>query len=882
MTFDTQKTRNDIFHNMLFGYSYDDIMKNNTKKVTASNQGFIFESICEILFVCKLVVTNFPYKMIQGKFHDLPNLGDSSYELINIKEILQKNIHQGNDASDITIKDNKGNIIPFSIKYGKHVSPLGTEVDRLFSEMRKAEIPEKNIKVGLIVRNKENITQHTYKHKNNPQKKQMEHIINNGLLFDEDDIRIAFARFQDAYYGSTSRSVIDIINTKVLDTTRKELKLKLHQKMFMLQILQNIKNGDKKHLIQNKPRSGKSILILSIVKELLKTKRRVLIMTSVPATIESFMSDLETYIQFDGIQYKTQKDFTKIESDFEGIIFSSVQYLKTKGTSKKDILQRLNVDVCIFDESHMGSSTEKTQKDIIKSINEDIINIFASGTGDKTRKFYRIPSKNIYEWDIEDEAYMKNIEDPISMEIMISRHGPLFEECLKDKLVNTDYSCCPIPVLIQPSIIQECINMIKDYNEKNGEDYGYSISSILALVQVNRKKESQPKYKDEFAICSNQDGRLFLKKVLETIISSNPMETTVMKQIEEIQTKYGSRHSTVDNPKIFIMYLPTNNGKGTIRQLQLALQKFIEKEKLWSDYHIAYSNSNSDIGDSKETYNQFIRTILVNTKKAKKKGCILLLGRKGGVGITYKDCDVTISLDDGHNLDEQKQRNYRALTDAEGKKIGISVDLNIQRTYYILSDIILKHKSAIKSDKSYAEVLQYMYKNKIFIFNPQQFNLGDCQEHIITKYFEEVSRRIREDIEEETLLDNLECDDVLHDRLQLRFSKKIKIIKPNKKLEGQQHDCPKPGEDKIQLDSLPGIPDAGESAESGGNTDEVEEEEEVEKINKTKELCKKLIPLMCLLSRTSGETDLEKILRDERYSSLFNSIIGKNFTLDTN
>ena len=174
-----------------------------------------------------------------------------------------------------------------------------------------------------------------------------------------------------------------------------------------------------------------------------------------------------------------------------------------------------------------------------------------------------------------------------------------------------------------------------------------------------------------------------------------------------------------------------------------------------------------------------------------------------------------------------------------------------------------------------------MYKNKIFIFNPQQFNLGDCQEHIITKYFEEVSRRIREDIEEETLLDNLECDDVLHDRLQLRFSKKIKIIKPNKKLEGQQQDCPKPGEDKIQLDSLPGIPDAGGGAESGGNTDEVEEEE-VEKINKTKELCKKLIPLMCLLSRTSGETDLEKILRDKRYSSLFNSIIGKNFTLDTN
>ena len=45
-----------------------------------------------------------------------------------------------------------------------------------------------------------------------------------------------------------------------------------------------------------------------------------------------------------------------------------------------------------------------------------------------------------------------------------------------------------------------------------------------------------------------------------------------------------------------------------------------------------------------------------NTKKLNKRGCILLLGGKGTVGITYKDCDVTISLDDGHNLDNQKQK----------------------------------------------------------------------------------------------------------------------------------------------------------------------------------------------------------------------------------
>ena len=92
------------------------------------------------------------------------------------------------------------------------------------------------------------------------------------------------------------------------------------------------------------------------------------------------------------------------------------------------------------------------------------------------------------------------------------------------------------------------------------------------------------------------------------------------------------------------------------------------------------------------------------TKTEEKKGCILLLGNKGSVGITYKDCDVTISLDDGHNLDNQKQRFSRALTEADGKTIGINVDMNIQRTYLYLIDIIQKHRRNTKTTKTNAEI----------------------------------------------------------------------------------------------------------------------------------------------------------------------------------
>ena len=66
----------------------------------------------------------------------------------------------------------------------------------------------------------------------------------------------------------------------------------------------------------------------------------------------------------------------------------------------------------------------------------------------------------------------------------------------------------------------------------------------------------------------------------------------------------------------------------------------------------------------------------------------MLLGNKGSTGITYHDCDVSISLDDGHSIDNQKQKYSRVLTEVPGKTIGINIDMNIQRTYLFLLDKI--------------------------------------------------------------------------------------------------------------------------------------------------------------------------------------------------
>ena len=204
-----------------------------------------------------------------------------------------------------------------------------------------------------------------------------------------------------------------------------------------------------------------------------------------------------------------------------------------------------------------------------------------------------------------------------------------------------------------------------------------------------------------FELEKSSDGIELLKSFFECIISNNKMnKTTIMKKIEETQSTYKSRISQKNKPKLFLMYLPTHTGNNNIAQLQITLKNFIIEHKLWIDYNIEYSNSIDDSSDYKEEYNTYIETILDKSLKENRKGCILLLGNKGGVGITYHECDVTISLDDGHNLDNQKQRFSRALTEGDNKTIGINVDMNIQRTYLYLNEVIHKHRINTKTIKT--------------------------------------------------------------------------------------------------------------------------------------------------------------------------------------
>jgi len=390
--------RIDILEHMNNGGSFKDIMKSTTSKI---EMGFIYETIVIICIIVKQLIPN--YELISDTKVTCESL---IFKPINsIKELLDKSLYSGNNESDLSVKIKDKGWCPFSIKYKntKGKSDL-VECEKYMIEYSKES--GEGYSLGYVVKTKSKLTKHH--DKGRAEATVIKKAADDNHLFDKDDIRQAYKKFRKILKTMKFTSVNDIIDwidKEYLNTGRIYLELKFHQALSLKQFETNIKQL--KHCLSHKPRSGKTITMLLMAKYLLKNGyKRILIMTSVPATIDSFIKELNKYYEFKDIDYKEQKDYMNIGDSFNGIAFCSVQYLKINYEKKKDQLLLFHCN--IFDECHFHSSNKNTFDKIINiQGDKQIMQIFASGTSDKTEWFYDISSKCIYKWTVEDECKMK-------------------------------------------------------------------------------------------------------------------------------------------------------------------------------------------------------------------------------------------------------------------------------------------------------------------------------------------------------------------------------------------------------------------------------------------------------------------------------------------
>ena len=883
ITFINQKTRGDVLTNMVYGlFDYNMLMD-------LPNKGDIFEtiSIWLIIFKCMIGVEYTSIKTGKYPYHK---------DLFDVNQIFKQSIHTSNDGvSDITVQN--GDIyIPFSIKYYNNgISQKDTDIcdiDKTFED----EI----CNVGLIVKDKNEISDAKYNHIH---KQALTKIKKNNLLFDETDIKHGLSVMRSRKYMSTYKTIDDLlemVNAEYLFSPRKMLHKYLHQQMVFEKFTKNLESGSYVHLLDLVQRSGKSIVILMIVDYLLKKMgyNKILIMTSVVSTIKGFINSLNTFIEFKDIKYVEQNDFGNIDMNFKGIVFCSVQFLKIDSDSKKAQLKNIGFEAIFIDECHLGSSTIKTKMCVFNKDNDDEINsdvdelcrniklcVFASGTSDRTKLFYNIPNKCVYEWTYFDINCMQNINhDEKSLKCLKKRHKAQLINCLNNETLNKDYSKCPKSILLKqhmPFIVKD----INEYNTKHGTNMGYSTSSLFALTQNKHLKGKS--YENSFELCGKGGGVELLVGFCKSIIDDDERNNLYKDKIAInrallCQHHYKSRTTNIENPLLFLMFLPTHTGNNTIQILQETLVTFLYTHNLWTNYFVVYTNACSsgyitNDGDLFEytdvsDYNVLLEIIMIDTKKHKKKGCILLLGSKGGVGITYEYADVAFHFDDGMNLDQYSQRTARTLTDAKGKTIGINIDLNIQRTFIYQLNVLNKYRKASGSTDTNGKLLRYLYEQNIFIFNPddKKLNFGNTKETNINEFFETEASSLLINIDDKDLLNEISCDTDQLKNILTTWTKSF-IITKNKIKELEGHHTDLSSGQKIQIEINDESDESDEADESVNVIEEVVDISEI--INMTLELCKCIVPLLALISRISKITDFKEILIHPDYKGIIQQLI---------
>lgn len=873
-------TYEDIVNSMLSGYNYEETMTNDTIK-----RPRIFETIYVLLVITKIIYSTGVVQIGNFSAGILSNLKD-------IRDILKQSICQGADKSDLTLLD-KENVYPTSVKYWENISPDDTEIQKLLASQQYSS---HKIIPTLVVKDKAQIINHSYRAGSKDVKKIHKDLENDGRILDENDIKIAYMKFQEKFKDMKKQDFIQYINTTILENNRKWLTTKLHQEMTKLSIVNEIiNNGILKHIIGHKPRSGKSITTLLTIVELIIMKRikKCLFMTSIPETIEDYIKEIRKYYDFEVLENSrilTKEGLSiEITLEYEGIIFGSIQFLKMDNKStKSEWLKKYNPDMIVLDESHYGGSTKQTNKKIfknlIKSVSKEMIVLYVSATSKKTQQFYGI--YKLYEWTFVDESYMRNINDEEIKKKMEERHGKFFIKCLNNDSISKDYSECPVPILLRPEFPSKFKEAIDEYNRENNTELGFDIKSILSLEEKKRVKKGVKNFHERFKLESTPSGVNVLKWLFKWIISNDPNDITLMSNVLETQGYYKSRQSSSEDPLVHIMFLPK---VGSIVLLQKCIQNFIKKYKLWSNFNVVSSNCKSKTDEMNQlSLTRFVDKQLEITKTNKLDGLIVLLGDQGSMGVTFKKCDTLFMLDNSLNMEYYFQRIMRCMTEDKHKKIGCIVDLHFQRTFNFIKNMC---KMIGGKDQSIQDSLYKLINLNIFHFNPKDYNFTNVNSSDITRVCSSISETIMKSLKEDTILSDcfgIKCEE-LDNLLKEKCASGANIEGPNysdiKDLTGLNQDIKKAGKAHHHLlddtssknsDDTPDDVDITEKYSDDEDTEDEEEDHDKQKQTKSGIFFRKCLCLLSLLTRLNKNNTLKTMFESltPKQLKIFNIIIS--------
>ena len=452
-----------------------------------------------------------------------------------------------------------------------------------------------------------------------------------------------------------------------------------------------------------------------------------LIITSVPnETIEQYIDIFNQHVEFERFNIIHLDDVKKI-SEFKkiNIIIASKQFLQGKGAGKKKKgnvikeLQALDVYLRFVDETHFGGTSE-ISNNIYDLYGNDAPTIYMTATYFKPVSLFSIPKKSQIIWDLEDIKLSKNIDIKENQEILTTKHGAFFGELIFKygiDHIKDEYQKFPDLQILNLNLnCDKKEDYIKVMNEHN---VGFSFNSLFMLKtkKVGKKDIAIEQFENEnemMKLCN----KFFYKNNDFHSDFSFEVKENLLERIENFCIQNNSRTFSKENPLSILIFLPHGDYKIPIEQVSNTFKKFLIKNKFMEEYEII---TLSDTDNSKQLINNSNLKAINN----KKKGVIILSGRKCSMGVTIPNCDIVMLMNDIHSADLIYQMMTRCLSEDNNKRFGFVVDLNIQRQISVIMEYALKCKDTLPPK----ETLKYLLtnriinlKNDIFEFNENEMD----------------------------------------------------------------------------------------------------------------------------------------------------------------
>ena len=677
------------------------------------------------------------------------------------------------------------------------------------------------------------------------------------IILDWDDLNSGYLNFKKIYNNLKLQDIFDSQKSPIV--------MKMHQQYSVSKTMKLKESGEKEILWGHIQRSGKSYIIGGCIIEdsSRKEKCNYLVVTTAPKeTIQQYLT------VFDCLQLK---DFNVIGLDgknknpklsSKNIIVCSKQFLQGKiGEKNKSIpwLKKIVFDIRFLDESHNGGTTELADR-TLKYYGNDSFTIQITATYSKPVNSYKIEKKNWVLWDLEDIQLCKSINSEGKRERLIEKH-PELERFLNentDQQIIKEYSKYPELYVLTRELNEEIVDEILENTKDN--PYGWSTESCFLLEEEivteggKKSKKILEKFQNEkenLKIWYEIFGKF---KFLNIPDEKYPDEKIFKQKIKEIsQTSKASCDifNDIGEPTVVMAFLPTNN----IKEISNATKKLLEDNNVIPDFEIVCINSKTG-KDPKTVIDKELVKLkdkeLVKIKEKKKNHLLVLSGRQCSLGVTIKNCDVVLLLNNNTSFDLIYQMMFRCMSERKNKKAGFVIDLNIQRT---IQNVIVEYASILNPKLHLKDAINYLLKERIINLNANQwmYSLGKSQKtfenfcklvyDIYSSNSESVLKHLLNRLKNKEIELNKEDQKFIND-FYTGGSGKSLIVKEDKKEI-------KKGKEKKKLDE-----DCMIIIES--SSDEDEDEELTKRVNFT-EIINFLTPLICILTIKNKEIFLDKM-----------------------